>query len=120
MKIVVVGGTGNIGTHIIRELLHRGYQDLVCFGRRECPTPPEHVQYITGDRHDEQNYIETMQRLAPDVSFEPACFSAQDAKVSIEAFRNAKHVITASTVCTYGKNFSHFPMCEEGWFEPCT
>ena len=120
MKIVVTGGNGNIGAHIIRELLQRGYDDIVCFDRTECPAPLDHVQYLVGDRHNEQEYIDTMHRLAPDVAFELTCFNAQDAKVSIAAFRGVKHFITASTVCTYGKNFSHFPMREEDWFEPCT
>lgn len=120
MKIVVTGGNGNIGTHIIRELLRRGYDDIVCFDRTERPGHPDQVQCLVGDRHNEREYIETMQRLAPDVAFELTCFNAQDAKVSVEAFRGVKHFITASTVCTYGKNFSHFPMREEDWFEPCT
>ena len=100
MKIVVTGGNGNIGAHIIRELLQRGYDDIVCFDRTECPAPLDHVQYLVGDRHNEQEYIDTMHRLAPDVAFELTCFNAQDAKVSIAAFRGVKHFITASTVCT--------------------
>ena len=50
MKIVVTGGNGNIGAHIIRELLQRGYKDIVCFDRTECPAPLDHVQYLVGDR----------------------------------------------------------------------
>ena len=87
MKIVVSGGTGNIGTHIIRELLRRGYDDIVCFGRTKNTQFPPQVQCLVGDRHNEQEYIDTMQRLAPDVAFELTCFNAQDAKVSIAAFR---------------------------------
>ena len=52
MKIVVTGGNGNIGTHIIRELLRRGYDDIVCFGRTERPGHPDQVQCLVGDRHN--------------------------------------------------------------------
>ena len=78
------------------------------------------MKYISGDRHDERAYIRTMRELKPDAAFELTCFSAQDARVSIEAFQDVKHFITASTVCTYGKNFTHFPIREEDWFQPCT
>lgn len=120
MKIVVTGGNGNIGAHIIRELLRQGYGDIICFDRMERSIHPDTVQYISGDRHDEQAYIRTMRELKPDAVFELTCFNAQDARVSIEAFRDVRHFITASTVCTYGKNFTHFPIREEDWFQPCT
>lgn len=120
MRIVVTGGNGNIGAHIIRELLSQGYDDIVCFNRTKRSIHPDTVKYISGDRHDERAYIRTMRELKPDAAFELTCFSAQDARVSIEAFQDVKHFITASTVCTYGKNFTHFPIREEDWFQPCT
>ena len=120
MRIVVTGGNGNIGAHIIRELLSQGYDDIVCFDRTKRSIHPDTVKYISGDRHDERAYIRTMRELKPDAAFELTCFSAQDARVSIEAFQDVKHFITASTVCTYGKNFTHFPIREEDWFQPCT
>lgn len=120
MRIVVTGGNGNIGAHIIRELLNQGYDDIVCFDRMERSIHPDTVKYISGDRHDERAYIRTMRELKPDAAFELTCFSAQDARVSIEAFQDVKHFITASTVCTYGRNFTHFPIREEDRFQPCT
>lgn len=88
MRIVVTGGNGNIGAHIIRELLRQGYDDIVCFDRMERSIHPEAVRYISGDRHNEQAYIRVMRELKPDIAFELTCFDAQDAQVSIEAFRD--------------------------------
>ena len=48
MRIVVTGGNGNIGAHIIRELLRQGYDDIVCFDRMERSIHPEAVRYISG------------------------------------------------------------------------
>ena len=120
MRIVVTGGNGNIGAHIIRELLRQGYDDIVCFDRMEHSIHSEVVRYISGDRHNKQAYISTMHELKPDIAFELTCFDSQDAQASIEAFRDVRHFITASTVCTYGKHFNHFPIREEDWFQPCT
>lgn len=111
MKIVVTGANGNIGAHIVRELLQRGHE-VVAYDRQPTSIHGPEVQYIRGDRRNAEQYIETMQALKPDAAFEMTCFTAEDARVSIQAFRGVQHFITASTVCTYGKRFERMPIRE--------
>ena len=119
MKIVVTGANGNIGAHIVRELLQRG-QEVVAYDRQPTSIHGPEVQYIRGDRRNAEQYIETMQALKPDAAFEMTCFTAEDARVSIQAFRGVQHFITASTVCTYGKRFERMPIRECDTFTPWT
>lgn len=119
-KIMVSGGNGNIGSHIIREFLKEGGHTIYCFGRAERSTHPDCVKYIRGDRHNEAEYVRTMREIRPDVAFELTSFSAEDARVSIRAFEGVSQCIVASTVCTYGWDFDHFPIKEDDPFVPRT
>ncbi|MAF11702.1 epimerase, partial [Candidatus Poribacteria bacterium] len=49
MRVVVVGGTGNISTSIVRELLELGH-DVTCYNRGRSGSPPDGVRVIQGDR----------------------------------------------------------------------
>lgn len=118
MKILVTGGNGNIGAHIIRLLLQQGSHELISFDRTEASIHPDTVRYIRGDREDAPAYIQTMQELKPDIVFELTSHGPGHAKSSIEAFRGVKQFIVASTVCTYGKGFHRYPVKEEDPFTP--
>jgi len=120
MRIVVTGGNGNIGSHIIQELLKLGGHEIISFSRSSKSIHPKTVQYVRGDRHDTSSFVQKMRDLKPDIVFEMTCFTAADARISIEAFSGVKQLITASTVCTYGKGFNHFPIREEDEFSPWT
>jgi nucleoside-diphosphate-sugar epimerase len=51
MKVLVIGGTGYIGSHTVEELLRRGH-DVSVFARGLTSTRlPEPVSSISGDRH---------------------------------------------------------------------
>ncbi|WP_367925589.1 NAD-dependent epimerase/dehydratase family protein [uncultured Ruthenibacterium sp.] len=119
MKIVVTGANGNIGAHIVRELLDRGHE-VIAYGRQAESIHGPEVQYIQGDRRNADEYIRVMQALKPDAAFEMTCFTPEQAQASIQAFRGVTHFITASTVCTYGKRFVRMPIREEDEFTPWT
>ena len=51
MRVVVVGGTGNISTSIVRLLLEHGH-DVTCVNRGTTAAAPEGVRTIIVDRHD--------------------------------------------------------------------
>ncbi len=119
MKIVVLGGNGNIGAHVIEELKKEGRYDIFCYGR-SASCRHQGVSYIQGDRHDREAFIRAMQELNPDYAIDLTCFNAEDARDSIAAFQGVKQFVTASTVCTYGKDFSAYPVKEDDAFTPWT
>lgn len=63
MKVLVIGGTGFIGSQVVRQLIKMGHQVTV-FNRGETKTdlPPE-VNYLIGDRHKLSLYKSQFQTI---------------------------------------------------------
>ena len=121
MKILVTGSNGNIGAHIVRELLRQTQgHEIIGYGRQPVSIHPSSVRYIRGDRSDTKQFIEVMKQLRPDIVFEMTSFTPQHAKAGLEAFAGVKQLIVASTVCTYGKDFTRYPLEESDPYSPWT
>ena len=53
MKILVTGGSGFLGRHLVSALEKAGYEDIVVFNRKPCEDlRSEHVSIIYGDLQD--------------------------------------------------------------------
>lgn len=50
MRVLVLGGTGAMGSHVCKRLAARG-NEVVCTTRRER-TPESGIEYVAGDAHD--------------------------------------------------------------------
>jgi len=48
-KILLTGGTGFLGSHILEELLARGYNNILVLSRSQVTVQLEHVDYVRGD-----------------------------------------------------------------------
>ena len=59
MKVVVTGGSGNIGRYVVRELLRHGHE-IVSFDRVVPPEPEPGVHYRLGDHEDEGAVFELL------------------------------------------------------------
>ncbi len=59
MKVVVTGGSGNIGQYVVRELLQYGHE-IVSFDRVVPPEPEPGVHYRLGDHEDEGAIFELL------------------------------------------------------------
>ena len=59
MKVVVTGGSGNIGRYVVRELLQYGHE-IVSFDRVVPPEPEPGVHYRLGDHEDEGTIFELL------------------------------------------------------------
>ena len=59
MKVVVTGGSGNIGRYVVRELLQYGHE-VVSFDRVVPPEPEPGVHYRLGDHEDEGAVFELL------------------------------------------------------------
>ena len=90
MKICVVGGTGNISTSIVNQLLKQEH-DVFCFNRGISGTVPDGAKYIIGDRNDQEVFEKAMQDEAFDFAIDMVCMNADQASSSIRAFNNVKH-----------------------------
>lgn len=59
MKVVVTGGSGNIGQYVVRELARHGHE-VVSFDRVRPPEPELGVHYRLGDHEDEGTVFELL------------------------------------------------------------
>ena len=118
MRVIVVGGTGNISTGIVKAMLEFGHEVVVFTrGQRKSELPDE-VSYITGDRKDRAAFEASMQVQAFDAAIDMISYDRADAASAIRAFRGVKHYIHCSTVCTYGGPLAELPATEECELRP--
>lgn len=120
MRIVVVGGTGNISTGVVKALLQFGHEVTVYNrGLRPSRLPPG-VRYLRGDRTDRAAFEQTMQAERFDVAIDMICYTAEDAESDVRAFRGVRQLIHTSTVCTLGGPLPDVPAGEATPLRPIT
>jgi len=119
MRVLIVGGTGNISTSIVRLLLKKGYR-VTCFNRGERGSLPDGVRLMRGDRNDRDSFEKAMQKENFEAAIDMIGFNAEDAASSVRAFRGVKHFIQCSTVCTYGVDYDWLPVTEDHPMRPTT
>ena len=119
MRIAIVGGTGNISASIVGLLLRHGHE-VTCFNRGTSGALPHGVRHIRGDRNDRDAFERSMQEGRFDAAIDMMCFSAEDARSGIRAFRGVGHLVHCSTVCAYGVDFDWMPVTEDHPLRPTT
>jgi nucleoside-diphosphate-sugar epimerase len=115
MKILIIGGTGNISTPITKALMQQGH-DLTLFNYD--PQPPDWlrgVKIITGDRTHRDDFRAKLKGTGPfDCVIDMICYEPEDARSDIELFRGKTgQFILCSTVDVYTKTPQRYPVTEE-------
>lgn len=111
MKVMIVGGSGNISTYIVRLLVKKGHE-VVCFNRgvNTKEDLPECVRQVHGDRGDREKFEQLMRDENPDAAIDMIAYSKDDALSDLRAFPNVKKFIFCSTVCVFGTYMTQFPV----------
>src|SRR5438132_10396357 len=114
MRVLVIGGSGNISREIVRAL-QRHEHEVVVFNRGRHRDPqPEGVRVVLGDRREREAFEATTRALEPDAVIDMISFSPEDAASAVRAFSGrVRHFIHCSTVMTYGPPVPQ-PVCDEG------
>jgi nucleoside-diphosphate-sugar epimerase len=112
MRVVVVGGTGNISTGVVKALLQWGHEVTVFTRGRHRNLLPDGVRYLVGDRKDRAAFESAMQAERFDVAIDMICYNAEDAESAVRAFRGVKQLIYTSTVATFGGPHEKAPIDE--------
>jgi nucleoside-diphosphate-sugar epimerase len=115
MKILIIGGTGNISTPITKSLLAQGHE-LVLFNYD--PLPPDWlkgVQIVTGDRNQRAEFKQKLGALGNfDCIIDMICYEPGDAECDVQTFRGrTQQFIFCSTVDVYSKTPAVFPVTEK-------
>lgn len=105
MKVVVVGGTGNISTAVVDLLLRCGH-DVTVFSRGSRPVP-EGARPLIGDRRDPESFERAIRDGDFEVAIDMMAFTPEDAESGLRAYAGVGHLIHTSTSMVYGEARHH-------------
>jgi nucleoside-diphosphate-sugar epimerase len=116
MRVLVIGGTGFIGSHITRDLIHRDHHVTV-FHRGRMAVPPGSREMV-GDRRRLTASKGSLRACAPDVVVDGVLSSGRQARELMQVFRgHARRVVALSSMDVYRAcGVTH--RLEEGPLEP--
>lgn len=108
MRILVIGGTGLVGSHLVRRLSELGHDVLVAHtGEHEAGLPPEarHVNH-PALRRVERRYppdlVGRLRSLAPEVVVDGFPMTEADAQLAMRTFRGvARRVVAVGSMDVY-------------------
>ena len=108
--VVVIGGTGHVGTYLVPCLVTAGYTVTVISRSQRQPYQPhaawQNVQVVTADRAAEDvqgTFGERILTLKPDIVVDMICFTLESAQHLVEALRGkVQHFLHCGTVWVHG------------------
>ena len=105
MRVLVLGGTGFIGPHIVRRLLAHGHHVTLFHRGSAVADVPEGVRVIVGDRNALEASAEAFGDLRPDIVVDVIAFTEEQAKGLMAAFGGvAKRIVVLSSGDVYRAN----------------
>lgn len=110
MRVVVIGGSGHIGTYLVPMLVEKGHEVInISRGQRTAYLPHSawnSVQEIQADRVAEDtagSFAGRIRDLNADIVIDLICFSEDSARQLVEALRGCvQHFLHCGTIWIYG------------------
>jgi nucleoside-diphosphate-sugar epimerase len=110
MRVVVVGGTGHVGTYLVPRLVEAGHEVVVLSRAQRQPYRPHGawhaVERIPVDRPAEERagtFGATVAGLKPDIVIDMICFTPESARHLVEALRGGvQHFLHCGTIWVHG------------------
>jgi len=110
MRIVIIGGTGHIGTYLVPRLVEAGHEVIVvCRGRRkpyQVHAAWSQVRMVEMDRPQMelgQAFGRSIADLSPDVVVDLICFDVDSARQIVETLQDrAQHLLHCGSMWVHG------------------
>jgi nucleoside-diphosphate-sugar epimerase len=120
MRVVIIGGSGHVGTYLVPRLVDAGHEVIhVSRSRREpyrSHAAWKEVRQVVADREAEDRsgvFGQRVRDLKPDVVIDMICFTLESARHLVEALTgNVQHVLHCGTIWVHGPTV-HAPTTEE-------
>ncbi len=115
MRVLVIGGTGFIGRHVVDSFLRLGHKVAVFHRGRTTAKFYGDVHYIVDDRRNLEDHTKAVQRFAPDITIDLALYKAREARTLMTFMKGlTSRVIIISSIDVYrvyervlGSNMGH-------------
>ena len=125
MRIVVIGGTGHVGSFLVPRLVRAGHEVVSLSRGRRQPYVADpawaSVEQITADREVEDaagTFPERVRTLGADVVVDMLCFTPESAQALVDGLRGeVGHLIHCGSIWRHGIS-QKVPMTEEDASEP--
>jgi len=111
-RVVVIGGTGHVGTYLLLALVERAH-DVINVSRGQAKRYRDHVAWnaieqVVVDRTVEENvgtFSSTVAALRPDVVVDMISFRLSSTQSLVEALSGkVEHFLHCSTIWVFGHN----------------
>ncbi|MDQ6657342.1 MAG: NAD-dependent epimerase/dehydratase family protein [Actinomycetota bacterium] len=114
MRVVVIGGTGHIGTYLVPRLLQAGLEVVVVSRTQRAPYSSSpawgRVQTVAIDRESAEqdgSFGTQIAALEPDVVIDLICFTPASAEHIVDALRGrVRHFLHCGTIWVHGPSSS--------------
>jgi len=110
MKVVILGGSGHVGTYLVPRLVMAGHEVVNVSRGQRAPYQPHaawsEVQMVTVDRTSEETagvFGQRVRDLRPDVVIDMICFTLDSARQLVDAVRGqVQHLLHCGTIWVHG------------------
>lgn len=110
MRVVIIGGSGHVGTYLVPRLVAAGHQVIAVSRQQSAPYQPHAawgvVQQVAIDRVEAEaknEFGERIRALAPDAVIDMICFTPDSAQQLVEALRGrVQHFLHCGTIWVHG------------------
>ncbi len=125
MRIVVIGGTGHIGSFLLPRLVRAGHEVVsISRGQRSSyldDAASRQVQHVTADRLEEDRvgrFAARVAELQPDVVIDLVCFTLESATALVERLRgHTGHLVHCGSIWRHGPSLK-LPVTEKNGAPP--
>lgn len=102
MNVLVIGGSGFIGSFLVNHLQSQGHRVAVFHRGTSKATLPAQVEHIIGDRRELSRHCERFQQFKPEIVIDLILSSGRQARELMETFRGeARRIVAASSIDVY-------------------
>ena len=111
MKVVIIGGSGHIGTFLIPILINKGYETICVTRGKSKPYVDDpawkKVIKVTLDRVNDKDFEQKIMEMKPDIIVDLINYSIEQTKKIVSAIQNnsfCSHYIFCSSVWAHGRS----------------